>query len=69
MPRPRKIDYPTYWSWRQADKAWLRRHGGRLWTTALLVPVVGALFTRSLAGFLVIAGVAIVGTIWARNST
>jgi hypothetical protein len=66
MPRPRKIDYPSYWSWRQADKAWLRRHGGRIWTTVLLVLVFGAL-TGSLVGFLVIAGVAIVGTVWARS--
>jgi hypothetical protein len=66
MPRPRKIDYPTYWSWREADKAWLRRHGGRLWTTALLVLVLGAL-TCSLVGLLVIAAVAIVGTVWARS--
>jgi hypothetical protein len=36
MPRPRKIDYPTYWSWRQADKAWLRRHGRRCGIAAFI---------------------------------
>jgi hypothetical protein len=66
MARPRRIDYPTRWSWRQADTAWLRRHGGRIWTTVLLVLVLGAL-TRSLVGFLVIAAVAIVGTVLARS--
>jgi hypothetical protein len=66
MPRPQKIDYPTYWSWRQADKAWLRSHGGAIWTTALLVVVLGAL-TGSAAGFAVIAAVAIAGTVWARS--
>jgi uncharacterized protein (DUF2062 family) len=66
MPRPRKIDYPTWWSWRQAHKAWLREHGGRIWTTVLLALVLGAL-SRSLVGFLVIACVAIVGTVWARS--
>jgi hypothetical protein len=67
MPRPRKQDYETYWSWRQANKVWLRSQGGRIWTTVLLVLVVGALFTRSLAGFLIIVGVAVVGTVWARS--
>jgi hypothetical protein len=66
MPRPRKVDYPSRWQWTQADKAWLRRHGGAIWTTVLLVIVLGAL-TGSAAGFAVIAVVAILGTIYARS--
>lgn len=39
--RPSKADFPTWWSYRQANRAWLRAHGGHLWTTVLLAVVVG----------------------------
>jgi hypothetical protein len=70
MPRPRKTDYPTWWTWRQADKAWLRQHGGAIWTTALLVLVIGGLASSEAGSawpLLVLAVVAVAGTVWARS--
>jgi hypothetical protein len=47
-------------------KRWPRRHRGRIWVTVLLGLVLGAL-TRSLVGFLIIAAVGTIGTIYARS--
>jgi hypothetical protein len=41
--RPRPEDSPTWWSYHQASRAWKRRTGGSLITTAALALVVGGL--------------------------
>jgi hypothetical protein len=35
-PPPQKADHRTWWSYRQARKAWIRRHGGSaVWPLAI----------------------------------
>ncbi len=41
--RPRPEDYPTWWSYHQANRLWRKRTGGSLITTAALALVVGGL--------------------------
>lgn len=43
MRRPRPEDFPTWWSWHQANRVWKRRTGGSLVTTAALALIVGGL--------------------------
>lgn len=41
--RPRPEDYPTWWSYHQANRLWRKRTGGSLVGTVVLALVVGGL--------------------------
>jgi len=41
MARPQPEHYPTAWSYWQARRAWLRRHGGSLWPSIAIATFFG----------------------------
>lgn len=66
MARPRPEDYPTAWSYWQARRVWVRRHGGSLIGTLAIAVLFGALSRSALAfGALVVFAVA--ATAYARS--
>jgi len=66
MARPRPEGYPTAWSYWQARRVWLRKHGGYLWTTLAIAIFFGAL-TGSTVLLLSLIVFALVGTAYARS--
>jgi hypothetical protein len=65
-PPPEKTSYATRWSYRQARKAWLRRHGGSLLVPLLIALAVGV-FSGSAVAMLLVAGVAFAGAAYQRS--
>ncbi len=64
--RPRPEDYPTAWSYWQARRVWLRRHGGSLWTTLGLACLFG-LWSGSIVLFVLLVVAALAMTAYARS--
>ncbi len=64
--RPRPEDYPTAWSYWQARRVWLRRHGGSLIGTLAIAIFFGAL-TGSAVLLVSLIAFALVGTAYARS--
>lgn len=64
--RPSKQDFPTYWSYRQANRAWLRAHGGYVWTTLAIAILFGA-WTGSVLLMVLLVVFALVGTADVRS--
>ncbi len=54
--RPRPEDFPTWWSWHQANRLWRSRTGGSLITTAALALIVGGLSGSAVLAMLTLAG-------------
>jgi len=54
--RPRPEDFPTWWSYHQANRLWHRRTGGSLITTAALALIVGGLSGSAVLAMLTLVG-------------
>jgi TRAP-type C4-dicarboxylate transport system permease large subunit len=54
--RPRPEDFPTWWSYHQANRVWKRRTGGSLITTAALALIVGGLSGSAALAMLTLGG-------------
>jgi hypothetical protein len=65
-PPPSKTAYPTWWSYRQARKAWVKRHGGSLLVPLLIAVAIGAL-TGSAVAMLILIAVAFAGAAYRRS--
>jgi hypothetical protein len=66
MSKPRPQDFPTAWSYWQARRAWVRRHGGSLFGTFAIAITFGVL-SGSAVSLILLVAVAILGTVWARS--
>jgi len=64
--RPRPQDYLTWWSYHQAKRVWLRRHGGYLWTTLAIAVFFGVL-SGSVVLLILLVVFALVMTAYARS--
>ncbi len=64
--QPQPEDYPTAWSYWQARRAWVRRHGGSLIGTLALAIGFG-LLTGSAVVLVVLVVAAVLGTVYARS--
>jgi hypothetical protein len=65
-PPPERTSYATWWSYRQARKAWIRRHGGSILWPLAIAGFIG-LASGNAAVLLGLLTVAIVGMAWARS--
>jgi hypothetical protein len=54
--RPQPENYPTWWTYHQASRAWKRRTGGSLWITFLLAAIVGGLSGSSVLAVVTLVG-------------
>ena len=54
--RPRPENFPTAWSYFWASRAWRKRTGGSLITTAALALIVGGLSGSAVLAMLTLAG-------------
>ncbi|HMD56717.1 MAG TPA: hypothetical protein VKG82_04535 [Solirubrobacteraceae bacterium] len=64
--RPYTEDYGTAWSYWQARRAWVRRHGGSLLGTFALAIGFG-LLTGSALVLVILVAAALLGTAYARS--
>jgi hypothetical protein len=65
-PPPRAVDHPTAWSYWQARRAWVKRHGGPLWSVLLIALVIGVLSGNAYV-LLILIAVAFLGAAWRRS--
>jgi hypothetical protein len=64
--RPRPEEHPTAWSYWQARRVWLRRHGGSLLSTLAIAVIFGGLSGSVFLTALLIV-FALLGTAYARS--
>jgi hypothetical protein len=65
-PPPSKTAYPTWWSWHQARRAWVKRHGGPLWSVLLIAVVIGLLSGNAYV-LLILVAVAFAGAAYRHS--
>jgi hypothetical protein len=66
MTRPDPRDYPTWWSYHQAKRAWTKTHGGSAGAVLLLAVIFGAL-TGSTWVLVMLVVVALLGLAYMRS--